>query len=228
MKTLTKTSVKTVAMLTLGVMVAGSAIAKGGDGNKGDKKQRGGDKGPKCGEFAGKDMPGKEEHKEFREAQHEKIKAFHKERQEKMKAAKEAAKNEEDPYKVVASVKANHEKSHAEAVTFFGGIQAEGSAFMESMFTKYDVPAEKQAEIRKKAESRQKQRKEMHQKQHKKLVKTLDELAAKEGLTKDDVRNALKKAHKGRSGHGKKCKGKRKGDGDKKGGKGRRNQGGEE
>jgi hypothetical protein len=221
MKTLTKTSVKTVAILTLGVMIAGSASAKGdGDGNQRGNKQ--GD------EVAGKGMPGKEEHKAFRKAQSVKIKAFHKAGQEKRKANMEASKNEEDPYKIVATVKANHEKSQAEAATFFGGIQAEGAAFMESMFAKYDVPAEKQAEILERGESRREKGKEMREKRREKIMATLDKLAATEGLTKEDVHKALKNACKGRSGDGKKCKNKRKGAGNKKGGKGRGNEGGEE
>ncbi len=236
MKTLTKTTVKTAAMLTLGVMIAGSAIAKGdGDGNKRGRKQGGKDGGPKCGELAGKDMPGKEERTEFRKAQHEKIKAFHEERKENMEAAREAAKKEEDPYKVVATAKANHIKAHTDAVKFFGGMQAEGTAFMKSMFDKYDVPEEKQEKILEKAEEHREKRKEMHEKHNEKIMETLDKLADKDDLTKEDIHKALKKVHKGRPGHGKKGDrerggkrgekrgGKRGGDGDKERGEGRRN-----
>ena len=221
MKTLTKTSVRTMAMLTLGVMIAGSASAKGDGGGK----QRANKQGD---EVAGKSMQGKEEHKAFRQAQSVKIKAFYKAGQEKRKANMEAAKKEEDPYKIVATLKSNRENAHAEATTFFDGMQAEGITFMESMFAKYDVPAEKQAEMREKGESRQKQRKEMHQKRYEKIIKKLDELATKEGLTKKDVRKALKNAREQSSERDRKGKNKRKGDSNKKGGKKRSNEGCEE
>lgn len=224
MNKLTRTSVKTAAMLALGVMIAGSAMAKGdGGGNKRGGKSGGKERGPNCDELVGKDFPGQEERKEFHKAQREKIKAFHETRKESMKSARDAAKNEEDPYKVVATAKANHEKAHTEAVTFFSGIQTEGTAFMESMFSKYDVPAEKQAEILEKAKAHQTERKEMHQKHHEKVMGTLDTLAAKEDLTKKDIRKALKSVNKGRPGHGKKGDRKCGKNRDKKGGKGRGN-----
>jgi hypothetical protein len=197
-----KTGIKTALMLTLGVMIAGSAIAekarrcdKGGQNcrrNRQEREERGGRRD--------KDCPWAAERAEFGKAQHEKISKFRESHREKMKAAREAGAKEEDPHKIVAMMKANHTEFGSEAKEFFGGIQSENEEFMNSMFAKYKVPEEEQSGIRDHIASRRDRMRKKHEARYNKIGRTIDELAAKDDLTKEDIKNAMRRGNgRGRS-----------------------------
>jgi hypothetical protein len=222
---------KSALVVGLGLMIAGSAIAGHGEGRKrgGQGKGKGqaqeecgkqkckGDK--ECGQKKGghkkckgegkrghgkENCPWASERDEFRKGQQAKVKAFMSKRREVMKASKETAKNEDDPQKIIAMIKANHAKAEAEAKEFFGGMEKERDEFMTSMFSKYEVSKEEQAKIREHASAKRDKMKKMHAERSKKVAEALDKLAAKDDLTKEDIRNTMRKMHGSKRGHGEK------------------------
>jgi hypothetical protein len=191
----------TVCCLAIGALAAGSTFArekpdrKDGDKCQCKNKNRGGDR----------EAPAwHEETKEFRVAQREKIKAHMEEQLEANKAVREEAWAIEDPYEVVAALKSNRISSHEANQNFFEGIHQEHVAFMESMFSKYEVPAEKQEKIKEKMEAHVGKGQEKHAEHYEAVIAALDGLASKSDLTKEQIREAMKDLHPKRGGkHGK-------------------------
>jgi hypothetical protein len=120
-----------------------------------------------------------------------------KKRHKTMKSARETAKNEKDPQKIIAMIKANRAKADAEAKVFFGGIEKENDTFLTSVFSKYKVSDAEQAKIKEHAAAKRNKMKKMHEERRKKMTEALDKLAAKDDLTKEDVRNTMRKMHRG-------------------------------
>jgi len=145
------------------------------------------------------------ERNEFRKAQHEKIKAFMKKRQEAMKSARETAKNEKDPQKIIAMIKANRAKADAESKVFFGGIEKENDEFLTSVFSKYKVSKDEQAKIKEHAAAKRNKMKKMHEERSKKMIEALNKLEKKDDLTKEEIMNTMRKMHRRpKHGHGEK------------------------
>ena len=211
MKTSTHTSIRTAALLVLGILMAGSAIAAS-ECEKKEKPDRRGDREERGGRGDREDHPWREEGRAFREKQREKIKSHMEAQREAGEAQREAVHEEEDPYKAVKMIKSYRTKTHKKNVKFFEGVHSETLAFLESMFAKYEVPEEKQTKILEEIEGRQAARRAEHEERFDKFIAVLDKLAAKEGLTKEDIRDAMKKLHGGRPGHG---RGGRRGGGDR-------------
>ncbi len=182
---------RTTVVLALATVIAGSALAASETEGQERKGRRDRDERREREEH-----PWREEGREFREAQHEKVKAHMKAQHEAGKAFREAVHEEEDAYKAVSMLKAQRTTMHEENTAFFAGIHDENIAFLESMFAKYEVPEAKQTEIMEKIEGHVAERRADHEERYEKVVAVLDKLAAKEDLTKEDIRNAMKKLHK--------------------------------
>jgi hypothetical protein len=214
MNATTQRRIKTLAVIALGALVmspygvwaeregSGKRHGQGADGGKG-----------------GSGGQGQEERTAFHKAQHEKVKAFRESQHEKRKSAHEAARGEEDPYTVVAELQANQEKHNAEAVGFGEQMHSEALAFLDSMVSKYEMPAEKQAEVKTHIDARYSDRKGRHAERYEKIKSALSTLAAKEDLTKKDIKDTMQSLH--RSG-GKKGGERKEGKGEKRGGRHRR------
>lgn len=218
MKTLTHTHIRTASLVVLATMVAGAAIAAPAEGEEKEKRGRRGDREERGDRGDREDHPWREEGKAFREKQHEKVRAYMETQHDAVKAQREAMRDEEDPYKAVKMMKAHRTKMQKKNGSFFEGVHKETLEFLESMFAKYEVAEEKQAEILGKVEGHYADRQAEHEERFDKFIKVLDKLAAKEDLTKKDILEAMKGLHGDRPGRGRGGRGP--GDGDK--GKGRR------
>ncbi len=190
MKTSTNTRSRTAALLTLAILITGSAMAATDGESKEKRKRRNQEE-----ERGAEKHPWREEGKAFREAQREKIKAHMEAQRNGGEEFREAVREEEDPHQAVAMVKSQRTKRNEENTTFFQGIHDENVAFLESMFAEHEVPEEKQTEIMEKLEGRTAKRRDKHEERYEKAIDVLDELAAKEDLTKKDIRDAMKTLH---------------------------------
>jgi hypothetical protein len=187
----------------------GAGQEKCGHGKrKGDGQEKRG-QGKRKGNGQEKRGMGKEncpwasERDEFRKGQREKVEAFMKKRHEVMKSSREAAKNEEDPKKIIAMIKSNHKKAAAEAKEFFSGIEKENDKFLTSVFSKYEVSEKEQAEIKEHVAAKRNRMKKMHKEHSKKMIEALNKLEKKDDLTKEDIRNTMREMHRGpKHGHG--------------------------
>jgi hypothetical protein len=187
-----KLRIKTLALLTLGALVLSpcEVWAERDEDGKRPGRKRGASE-------VEKGQPGHEERVAFRKAQHEKGRTFYKAQREKVEAAREAARAEEDPYAVVAALKAGHEKNLAEMTAFSDESHAEALAFFESMVSKYEIPEDKQTQIKASIEERYSNHKARQDERHGKVSSLLATLAAKDGLTKKDIKEAMKSLRKG-------------------------------
>jgi Spy/CpxP family protein refolding chaperone len=201
----TQRRIRTLAVIALGalVMSPSGTWAERDDSGKRHAQGEGG-KGGSGGQ-------GHEERTAFHKAQHEKVKSFRESQNEKRKAAHEAARAEEDPYAVVTALKTGQEQNNAEAVAFGEQMHSEAIAFLDSMVSKYEMPEEKQTEIKTGIEERYSDRKERRVERYEKMNSVLSALSAKNDLTKKDIKEAIqslrksggKRGGEGKEGHGK-------------------------
>ena len=206
----TQRRIKTLAVIALGALVMNPSGAWAERGDSGKRHGQGdGGKGGSGGQ-------GQEERTAFHKAQHEKVKSFRESQNEKRKAAHEAARAEEDPYAVVTALKAGQQQHHAEAVAFGEKMHSEAIAFLDSMVSKYEMPEEKQTEIKTGIEERYRDHKERRVERYEKMSSVLSSLSANNALTKKDIKEAMQSLHKSggkRGGEGRARQGKTRGGG---------------
>ena len=233
MKVETKRWGKILVMVSMGLMVASSTFARGGNGKgKGQRKDQVGcqqcakgngacrqctKSNGACRQYRKGKKGGKpqwaEEHRAFIKKQHEKVAKFFEGQREKMKAHREALRNEKDPQKVLAMIKKFHSNTTKTMKSFFQRMKTEHDKFMESMFEKYKVAEEDQKKIKARFANRAKKMKKMAEERQEQFKKAIKRLEAKEDLTKKDIMEAmrsLRKGHgrgKGKGWHGKGQKG---------------------
>lgn len=132
-----------------------------------------------------------------------------KQRGEEMKARMEANREfmktvmaEEDAHKALAMLREHMVSGHAERVAFHEKKMDERMTEVGQKLEKENVPQEKREEILKEMIAKMEERKAEGNARYEEMLAKMDALAAKEDLTKEDIRSAMRECRPERDGKG--------------------------
>jgi len=193
-----KMEIRVIGTSVLAVgLLAGTVLAGGPDkgGKEGKARERCG-KPELCKDKGGKD--GSAERQEFQQAQQERMKAFMAEQRASWQGVMQSVKSEEDPYKVLALLRVQRVAQREKAVAFHEAQWDRQMQFTGAMLEKKGVEQEHREQVLKKMVAEHETRKTEADARYAKSLKALDDLAAKENLTKEEVRAALRGSMEGK------------------------------
>ncbi len=186
-------------VLAIGLL-AGQAMVAFAEGQAEGKAERKQQRAEACDKAGKEGKEGKGGCSADREQIREQMKQRMEKHQQARRATMEAMAKEEDPYKALAIFREHAVAQHGERVAMHEEMMEKQLSSAGERFEKNNVPMEKREEILKKMIEGMEKRKAMGEAHYTEMLATLDALAAKEGLTKEDVRNAIKEARPDRPG----------------------------
>ena len=168
---------KTIAITMITCLVAGTLVAAESEG-----RGRQGN---------GKKFPGAGELKAYRAKQQQACKDYFKERHEENVKFRESLK-EKNPAEALPLIISNRKTQHTATKTFMTGLYDDFVTYAKEVFTKHEVPAEKQETFLAKMQEHRDEIEAKHTELYEKLIASLESLQGKEDLTWEDIKETIK------------------------------------
>ena len=186
-------------VLAIGLL-AGHAMVSFAEGQEEGKAERKLQRAEACDKVDKDGKRGKEGCSAEREQEREQMKQRMEKHQQARRQAMETMAKEEDPYRALAIWRDYEVAQHGERAAMHEAMVEKRLSEAGERFEKNNVPVEKREEILKNMIAGMEKRKAMGEAHYTEMLAKLDALAAKEGLTKEDVREAVKERRKDRPG----------------------------
>lgn len=119
--------------------------------------------------------------REFKEKQMTENKAFH-----------ESLKDKE-ALEVLNAIIAHRKTQYSETKTFMDGLYKDFVSYAKEVMAKKEIPEDKQTKFLSKMEEHHSEGVAKHEEMHNKLIAALENLKSNENLTKEDIKNTMKK-----------------------------------